>query len=451
MRIPRRKKLLRAMLGSGSRTVNLLQYSPAAWYKPGVGVTGTLTASNWADQSGNGRDLAQGTAGNQPIYLPYTGTAYAYLPGVSGNYFSTPDSVANSITGDIDIRVYCAMDDWTPSAINSLFGKWDTTSDNRGYIVSIRTGGQIALDGSITGGAGAGASFTAISTAAVSFTNGSAGWIRVTRASASGNCNFYTSDDGSTWTLLGSANVTSDAGGLFNNTAVLQISDFNAGGGSQPAKGKVYRAQIYNGIGGTLAVDFNAADFAETSTNGATAVSSGTGETWTLNSTGAKPATVVKSPQLLFDGTASYMTANVPLAASTVYIVGKQVSWTVNDTMFAGNVNGINIYQVTSSPTIGLFAGSAACANSDLAVGSFGILSAVFNGAGSSLTVNNGTPSTGNAGTPNETTVTLGAAGGGGSNWANIIVKEIIAFPAAHDAATRAQIQSYLNSKYGVF
>ena len=34
------------------------------------------------------------------------------LPGVSGSYFSTPDSVAASITGDIDIRVKVAMTDW---------------------------------------------------------------------------------------------------------------------------------------------------------------------------------------------------------------------------------------------------------------------------------------------------------------------------------------------------
>lgn len=436
---------------AGATEAAILALGPAAWFKPGVGVTGTLTASNWADQSGNGRDLAQGTAGNQPIYLPYVGTPYAYLPGVSGNYFSTPDSVANSITGDIDIRVKVALDDWTPSAINSLFGKWDTTSDNRGYRVSIRTGGQIALDGSLTGATGAGMSFTAISTSATGFSDGAAGWVRVTRASASGNCNFYISTDGESWALLGDANVTSDAGGLFNNTAVLQISDFNAGAGSQPAKGKVYRAQIYNGINGTLAVDFNPADFAETSTNGATAVSSGTGEAWTLNSTGAKPAQIVKSASLLGDGTASKMaTANFTLDQPfTEYIVVRQISWTAGDFLTSGTAGAAGVTQRTGTPKIGLNAGSGVADNSDAALGSKVIVTAVFNGASSSLQVNAGTATTGDPGAGNPGGLSL-FSDNAGANYGNAIVWERIVFSAAHDATTRLLVQQYLSARHGI-
>lgn len=38
----------------------------AAWYRADLGVTGTTNVSAWADQSGNGEDIAQGTEANQP-------------------------------------------------------------------------------------------------------------------------------------------------------------------------------------------------------------------------------------------------------------------------------------------------------------------------------------------------------------------------------------------------
>ena len=47
--------------------------------------------------------------------------------------------------------------------------------------------------------------------------------------------------------------------------------------GASPLSGKIYQAQIYNGINGTLAVDFDASRYA-----GGTTLTGSTGETWTL-------------------------------------------------------------------------------------------------------------------------------------------------------------------------
>ena len=43
------------------------------------------------------------------------GTALS-LPGTDGNYASTPYTVANTVTGDLDIRWVGALDDWGKAA-----------------------------------------------------------------------------------------------------------------------------------------------------------------------------------------------------------------------------------------------------------------------------------------------------------------------------------------------
>lgn len=191
------------------------------------------------------------------------------VPDIVGSFFSTPDSAAASITGDIDLRVYLSMQDWTPSASQTMISKWQAAPD-RTFIFSIASTGvlrfQISADGTAT-------TFED-STVSTGFTDGSAHWVRVTRASASGLHTFYTSDDGLMWTQLGSK-VTGATGGLFNGTTQVQVSGYDATNGG--IVGKVLRAQIYNGIDGTLAVDFNPTTW----TTGSTWVSA-TGETWTI-------------------------------------------------------------------------------------------------------------------------------------------------------------------------
>ena len=80
-----------------------------------TGVTNASgVASLWADQSGFGRDYAQATGANQPIYLPYSGTKYAYHPKINGCYYSTPDSAALRATQDLTIEWYGTLDTVTP-------------------------------------------------------------------------------------------------------------------------------------------------------------------------------------------------------------------------------------------------------------------------------------------------------------------------------------------------
>lgn len=423
----------------------------AAAFDAALGITSSGGfASAWADQSGNGRSLLQATGANQPIHLPFAGTKYGWLPGVAGNYFSTPDSVAASITGDIDIRCKVSMAAWTATGADMIYVGKDQTASTRAYLFYHRNAsGTPSLGWSADG-----STITVVSaTAATGFAAGSAHWLRVTldvNNGAGGNtATFYTSEDGETWTQLGDPVVTAGVASIKDSNSVVELGSIRLGA-SAPLNGKIYRAQIYNGIDGTLAVDFDPSRW----TSGST-FTAATGETWTINSTGSKPAQIVDRPSLLFDGAAHYMktapfTLNQP---ETIYLVAKQVSWTGGDDFVDGNAGDAMLIQQTNlgaSPQLRLFAGVALGNNTDLTVGSNGVVCAVFNGASSSIQVNSNAALAGNAGTSNAGGFTVGARASGDSAFSNIQAYEVLIYNVAHDAATSANVIRALMSKHGV-
>ena len=239
-----------------------------------------------------------------PALLSHTGTNYLYLPGMAGNYASTPDSPAVSVTGDIEIIVRVALDDWTPATAQVLVGKF-AGAGNISYNVNVQTPGNIQISTSTDGTA----TSVATSDAVPPFVNGTAYWVRVTRASASGNINFYYAADQpvepTTWTQLGTQR-SNTAGAIFDSTAVQEIGSINAGA-SAPAAGKFYRAIVRNGIGGTTVFD---ADFTTGITSGAQTTfteSSVNAATVTINrATSGRKSVAVTQPILLF-GTDDYL------------------------------------------------------------------------------------------------------------------------------------------------
>lgn len=154
---------------------------------------------------------------------------------------------------------------------------------------------------------------------------------------------------------------------------------------------------------------------------------------------------------ILFDGVAQAMatagfTFSQPL---TIYLLAKQVTWTNLDLAFDGLTGAVQLRQNTSSPNVTLNAGSILGDNSGWAVNTYAVLASVFNGVSSALQINNGAPMTGDAGASNAGGFTLGSSRAA-STFANIQVKEVILFPAAHDAATRATVVSYLATFGGI-
>ena len=143
---------------------------------------------------------------------------YVRLNGVTGNYLTVPDASNLDITGDIDLRAYVSLDDWTPSATQTIIGKW-SGAGQRSYTLSIFTDGKIRLLWSADGTA----TFTRDSTVATGVADGSAKWIRATldvdNGASGHDVIFYTSNDGSTWTKLGDTVTTAGTTSIFSSTS----------------------------------------------------------------------------------------------------------------------------------------------------------------------------------------------------------------------------------------
>jgi hypothetical protein len=231
---------------------------------------------------------------NEPLLLGHTGENYLYLPGVAGNYASTPDANALDITGDIDIRVRVALDDYSRAYEALLF---KGTSGNRTYQFSTGPSGTLYAIFSTDGTTPLDATSSAHGLA-----NGATSWLRVTRVAATGVIEFFRSSDGVTWTSLGS--TTKASGNLATNTLAVHLGAAVPSGTSDMAAGKFYRAQVLDGINGTTVFD---ADFTQGITSGAqTTFTATTGQTVTINrsTAGRKSVAVVRPVWLL--GTDDY-------------------------------------------------------------------------------------------------------------------------------------------------
>jgi len=209
--------------------------------------------------------------------------AYLDLPGTTGNYASTPDSAAVSVTGDIDIRVKVAMDDWTPSARQGVARQWNLVGNKRAWDLSIDTSGKLIMVSTADGST----QRVATSTVATGIADGSAHWIRVTRASATGTVTFYTSSDGETWTQLGTT-VATTAGTIFDSDQPLIVGMSGSGGDFQMV-GKAYYAELRNGIDGPVVARFDPLRFS----SGQLTATAETGEVWTINQSGSPKAVIV--------------------------------------------------------------------------------------------------------------------------------------------------------------
>jgi len=382
------------------------------------------------------------------------------LNGVNGNFASAADAAALDITGDIDLRFYGQLVSWASGAIQVLVAKYTGGAGQRSYQMYLSAAGNLQFTYSANGTA----ELTALSSVATGLAAFSSKWVRATYASASGNVNFYTSDDGSSWTLLGTQQ-TITSGAIFSSTSSLTV-------GCQTTStflvtGNVFRAQVYNGIAGTLAFDANfslpaklATSFTESSSNAATVTINTSGATGAricgardgVNLTAGQQPTVSALNVALWDGVNDYLKAAgfaLPQPC-TIYLVGSQVTWTITDVLMDGNAIGTGqIVQTTTTPQLNINAGSSVAANTGLALATSGVLTAVFNAASSALRVNRGTATTGNAGAGNMNGFTLGASATP-TLFTNMTAQAVLIYNVAHTTAQQSAVVAYLGQRYGV-
>lgn len=220
-------------------------------------------------------------------YMSYT-ASHLYLPGIAGNYARTPDAAPLDITGDIDIRAKISLDDWTPAALSTVIAKWGS-GGAQSYMLQVAANGTLRFLWTTTGTYSA--SLDKYSTVATGITDGTTKWVRATLDvdnGASGNdLKFWTSDNGTTWTQLGSTITTAGVTSIFSGTATLDIGAIYTN--TELLRGDFYRAQILNGIDGTVVFDanfeasitsLNQTSFTESSTNAATVTINRSGSTY---------------------------------------------------------------------------------------------------------------------------------------------------------------------------
>lgn len=180
---------------------------------------------------------------------------FLLLNGTAPGRARTMDTPSIKITGDIDLRIEAALDDWTPGAASSLISKSTTSGGFISYRFTVLTSGMLRLAWSEDGSA----VLSADSTAAPTVADGDPLWVRATmdvnNGAAGRTITFYTSTDGLTWTILGAAVVQAGVTSIFDpagtTTASIIIGSRDSGTLDRMS-GKVYAAEIYRGIDGTL-------------------------------------------------------------------------------------------------------------------------------------------------------------------------------------------------------
>jgi hypothetical protein len=430
----------------------------------------TVTNLGWAGTALNAQAGSSGSAdSNDPRYLSWTGDNYLYLPGVAGNNATTPDAAALDITGDIDLRVKVALDDWTPSAEAILVSKSLSTGNQRGYFLYLYADGKLGLTWSSDGTA----TITSISSVATGITDGTVKWVRATldvdNGAAGNDVSFFLSDDGTTWTQLGTTVTTAGTTAIYANTSVLSVGASTTG--ATPARGKFFRARVLNGIDGTIVLD---SDFTTIDNGNATSFTANTGQTITINSsTSGNKSVIVTNPVWLL-GTDdyfevpdnSYLDFSGTEDFSLIAVMRSKATAGTNDAIIAKKANTTNTTQgwalTNGSSTalapdfqVGDGAAGATASGGSRTNGALTVLAAVRNITSDNLTVY----VNGSAGSPvtdattttsaNSEVLRIGRLSGAGTEYSDMELMAAAVFRRVLTATEVTTITNYYSARYG--
>lgn len=204
-------------------------------------------------------------------------TANTGATPAGGARVTTPDSAGLSITGDLDLRFDADLTSWRGLTAD-LLGKWTGTAGQKSYELVLQSDGTLGLYWSNNGTAELGVTSTAV----VPKMSGRLA-VRATLDVDDGAghyvVRFYTSTSlTGSWTQLGSGLQGGSTTSIFDSTTAVTVLDTATGSQGNVIRGRVYGAQILQGIGGTVRAspDFTA------QTHAASSFADAQGNTWTL-------------------------------------------------------------------------------------------------------------------------------------------------------------------------
>lgn len=192
---------------------------------------------------------------------------------------STPDVAALDIVGDIDLRVDFIADNWPPLADSTIIAKYNDDTNNRSYRLDILTTGQVRITTSPDGSTPMSHSSTVPVPATIGQRIAVRATLDVNNGSGGRTATFYTAGFmGNNWVQLGSPVTLSGTTSIFSGNAPLEIGG-RINSDRNPFAGRVFHAQVRNGINATVVANPEFIDESAGTTN----FVDSTGKTWTVH------------------------------------------------------------------------------------------------------------------------------------------------------------------------
>ena len=186
--------------------------------------------------------------------------SYIDLDGAN-DYIDTPDSSGNSVTGDLELVAKVAPDDWTPTSHMVFVAKYNGNGTQKSFLFHlIHTSGKFRF---FISDDGSNANY-ADSTTSPGFTDGDAAWVKCTYNTSTTELKYYTATtsdypDPGDWSQLGSTVTSLSETSIYDGPAEVALGAWNTDAEADyDFNGKIYYAEVRDGIDGTIVAKFNA-------------------------------------------------------------------------------------------------------------------------------------------------------------------------------------------------
>ncbi len=255
---------------------------------------GYIGPDTWLDKSGNGHDAAN----NGALAMGYEGLRYLYIPGLSGNYVTTPDAAQYDYSTSLRVEARVRFVDAKGGADDQcLLSQWDIPNDMIFRVIAVSNRIQLYNNGTLIAQSDAG-----------TFLNDVDYWFAAEAivGAGDGTCAFYSSTTPTndpaavTWTQIGSTatglTIASDSPG-----APIELGS-RVGGTDDLWAGRYYRARYI--ADSVVALDV---DFTDAQTPFATFVERSNAATVTINRSGTAARSTVVDRKMWLLTTSDYL------------------------------------------------------------------------------------------------------------------------------------------------